>query len=130
MRIARFRSKKFDVKEAYRSGRPVTQRANEILRLIKQDPHASWKELAEALHSTQMTIWNHLKKCWPFKVWRLKFGMGEPHELVPNNLVGRIMNSEIVLRIAKIVMDDEKWIKDENMKQNNDQRQVILYKRV
>ena len=39
--FARFRSKNFDVKDKPRSGRPITERSDEILEKIEQDWHIS-----------------------------------------------------------------------------------------
>ncbi|KAF2897579.1 hypothetical protein ILUMI_08596, partial [Ignelater luminosus] len=44
-RFVRFRSENFDVKDAPRSGRPVTEKADEILQMIELDRHASCQEI-------------------------------------------------------------------------------------
>ncbi|KAG5316751.1 SETMR methyltransferase, partial [Acromyrmex insinuator] len=47
--FVRFRSGNFDVKDRPRSGRPVTEKVDEILQLIKQDRRVSYQEVANAL---------------------------------------------------------------------------------
>ena len=60
--FARFRSGNQDVKDASRSGRPITERVSEILQLVEQDRHASCQEIAETRNINHMTVWIHLKK--------------------------------------------------------------------
>ena len=90
----RFRSGNFDVKDAPRSGRPVTEKVDEILQMVELDRHASTVDIAEALGIAQKTVWNHLKNAGYTKtldVW-------VPHELTQKNLIDRISISEMLLK--------------------------------
>ena len=60
--FVRFCSGNFDVKDRPRSGRPVTEKIDEILQLVEQDRHVSCQKIANALRINHVTIWNHLKK--------------------------------------------------------------------
>lgn len=117
--FARFRSGNFDVKDAPRSGRPVTEKANEILQMVEEDRHASCQEIAEALNINHMTVWNHLKKAG----YEKKLDVWVPHALTQRNLIDRITICETLLRrnelepfLKRIITGDEKWVKYENIK--------------
>lgn len=59
--FARFRSGNFDVKDAPRSGRPITARVDEILEKIGQNPHATTREIAAELNIDHKTVLYHLR---------------------------------------------------------------------
>lgn len=116
--FTRFRSGNFDVKDATRTGRPLTEKADEILELIEIDRHATCEDIADALCIDSKTVWNHLKKANFSKtldVW-------VPHNLSQKNLIDRISISETLLKrneidpfLKQIVTGDEKWVKYENI---------------
>ncbi|CAH2103465.1 unnamed protein product [Euphydryas editha] len=117
--FARFRSGNFDVKDAPRSGRPVTEKVDEILQLMEQDRHASCQEIAEALNINHMTVWNHLKRAG----YEKKLDIWVLHELMQRNLIDRITISEMLLKrnetepfLKRIITGDDKWAKYENIK--------------
>lgn len=56
-----FRPGNFDVKDAARSGRPATEKVDEILKKIDENPHASTLEIAEELNITHVTVLKHLR---------------------------------------------------------------------
>lgn len=58
----RFRTGNFDVKDAPRSGRPITAKADEILQMIELDRHATCQGIADTLGINHQTVWNHVKK--------------------------------------------------------------------
>ncbi|XP_011052820.1 PREDICTED: histone-lysine N-methyltransferase SETMAR-like, partial [Acromyrmex echinatior] len=96
--FVRFRSGNFDVKDRPRSGRPVIEKVDEILQLVKQDWHVSCQEIANALRINHMTVWNHLKKAGYAK----KLDVWVPHELTQRNLIDRISISETLLKRNEI----------------------------
>ena len=57
-----FRGGNVDVKDLPRSGRPLTEKADEILQLIAIDQHVSYQYIADALGINLQIAWNHLKK--------------------------------------------------------------------
>ena len=108
--FVRFRSENFDVKDRLRSGRPVTEKVDEIVQLIEQD-HVSCQEIANALRINHVTVWNHLKKAGYAK----KLDVWVPHELTQKNLIDRISISETLLKrneinpfLKQIITGDEK----------------------
>lgn len=116
--FARFRSGNFDVRDAPGRGRSVTEKVDEILKLVEQDRHGTCREIADALNINHMTVWNHLKKAGYTKnldVW-------VPHELSQKNLIDRITISETLLKrndmdpfLKQIITGDEKWIRYDNI---------------
>ncbi|CAH2092000.1 unnamed protein product [Euphydryas editha] len=117
--FARFRSGNFDVKDAPRSGQPVTEKVDEILQLMEQDRHVSCQEIAEALNINHMTVWNHLKRAG----YEKKLDVWVPHELTQRNLIDRITISEMLVKrnetepfLKRIITGEEKWVKYENIK--------------
>ncbi|EGI70944.1 Histone-lysine N-methyltransferase SETMAR, partial [Acromyrmex echinatior] len=115
--FVRFRFGNFDVKDRPRSGRPVTEKVDEILQLVKQDRHVSCQEVANALRINYMTVWNHLKKAGYAK----KLDVWVPHELTQKNLIDRISISETLLKrneidpFLKQIIRGEKWMKYKNI---------------
>lgn len=60
--FARFRAGNLDVGDAPRSGRPITDRADEIFQLVEQDPLRSSHHIADELNIHHQTVLNHLEK--------------------------------------------------------------------
>ena len=58
----RFRGGNLNAKDLPRSGRSLTEKADEILQLIAIDRHASCSDIADALGINHQTVWNHFKK--------------------------------------------------------------------
>jgi len=58
----RFQSGNFDVKDAPRSGRPITKKVNEIMEKIEQDRHISSHDIGKELNIDHKTVLNHLEK--------------------------------------------------------------------
>lgn len=117
--FAKFRSGNFNVKDAPRSGRPVTEKVDEILQMIELDRHTSTLDIALALNTNQKTVWNHLKKAG----YKKTLDVWVPHELTQKNLIDRISISEMLLKrneiepfLKQVVTGDEKWVKCENIK--------------
>ncbi|XP_011069255.1 PREDICTED: histone-lysine N-methyltransferase SETMAR-like [Acromyrmex echinatior] len=116
--FVRFCSGNFDVKDRPRSGRPVIEKVDEILQLVKQDRHVSCQEIANALRINHMTVWSHLKKTGYAK----KLDVWVPHELTQRNLIDRISISKTLLKcneidpfLKQIITGDEKWVKYKNI---------------
>jgi len=80
-----------NIKDAPRSGRPLTEKVEDTLQLVEQDHHISCQEKAEALNTSHMTVWNHLKKAG----YQKKLDIWVPHELAQENLIDRITICEI-----------------------------------
>lgn len=75
--FARFRSGKFDVKDESRSGRPITEKADEILEKVQQDKHISSVDIGMELGIDHKTVLNHLLKAG----YKKKLDVWVPHEL-------------------------------------------------
>ncbi|XP_035227797.1 histone-lysine N-methyltransferase SETMAR-like [Stegodyphus dumicola] len=75
--FALFRSGNFDIRYALCSGRPVTEKVDEILQLVKQDRHVSCQEITEVLNIHHMTVWNYLKRAR----YKEKLNVWVPHKL-------------------------------------------------
>jgi len=58
----RFQSGNFDVKDARRSGRPVTDKMDAIFEKVEQDRHISSYNVAEELGIDHKTVLAHFKK--------------------------------------------------------------------
>lgn len=59
---AQFETGNFDVKDAARSVRPVTDKVKVIFEKVEQDPHISSYDIAEELGIDRKTVLTHLKK--------------------------------------------------------------------
>ena len=57
----RFQSGNFDVKDARRSGRPITDKMDAIFEKVEQDRHISSYDVAEELGIDHKTVLAHLK---------------------------------------------------------------------
>lgn len=60
--FVRFRSGNFGVKDEPRSGRPVTEKVNQILQMVEQDKHISCIDIGMKLGINKTTVLNHLRK--------------------------------------------------------------------
>lgn len=60
--LALFRSGNLDVKDAPRSGRPVTGKVDDIMKMVELNQHARYQEIEEASNLNHITVWNHLKR--------------------------------------------------------------------
>ena len=89
-RFARFRAGNFDVKDEPRSGRPITEKSDEIMVKIERDKHVSTVEIARELGIDHKTILNHLHKAG----YKKKLDVWVPHELSVRNMMDRINISE------------------------------------
>ena len=58
----RFQSGNYDVKDARRSGRPITDKMDAIFEKVEQDRHISSYDVAEELGIDHKTVLAHLKK--------------------------------------------------------------------
>ena len=61
--FARFRSKNFDVRDAPRCGRSISQKIDEIIQNVEKDRHISSHEIAENLGIHHQIVLNHLEIC-------------------------------------------------------------------
>ena len=60
--FARFRTGNFNVKDEPRSGRPITEKSDEIMEKVECDKHVSTVEIARELGIDHKTVLNHLHK--------------------------------------------------------------------
>lgn len=58
----RFKDGNFDVKDAPRSGRPTTDKVDQILQRIHDDPSISSRQIAKELNINHTTVLNYLRK--------------------------------------------------------------------
>ena len=79
--FVRFRSRNFDVKDELRSGRPITEKSDEILEKIVRDQHFSSPDIAYELSIHHQTILNRLRKAR----FKKKLDVWVPHELNVKN---------------------------------------------
>ncbi|KAJ0180544.1 hypothetical protein K1T71_003948 [Dendrolimus kikuchii] len=73
----RFQSGNFDIKDAHRSGRPVTDKIDAIFEKVEQDRHISSYDITGELGIDHKTVLAHLKKAGYTK----KFDIWVPHEV-------------------------------------------------
>lgn len=111
--FSRFRSGNFDIKDAPRPGRPITQKVDEIVAKVEQDRHISSHEVAKELNITHQTVINHLKKAG----FKKQLDVWVPHELTLKNLLDRVSiceslqtRNEIQPFLKRLITGDEKWI--------------------
>ncbi|CAK9813192.1 Histone-lysine N-methyltransferase SETMAR [Anthophora plagiata] len=83
--FARFRSGNFNVKDESRSGRPITEKADEILEKVQQDKHISSVDIGMELDIDHKTVLNHLHKAG----YKKKLDVWVPHELSAKNMIDR-----------------------------------------
>ncbi|KAJ0175168.1 hypothetical protein K1T71_009309 [Dendrolimus kikuchii] len=90
----RFQSGNFDIKDAHRSGRPVTDKIDAIFEKVEQDQHISSYDVAGELGIDHKTVLAHLKKAGYTK----KLDIWVPHELTKRNLMNRVLICDSLLR--------------------------------
>ncbi|KAL0841534.1 hypothetical protein ABMA28_015204 [Loxostege sticticalis] len=79
----RFQSGNFDVKDARRSGRPITDKIDAIFEKVEQDQHINSYDVTEDLGIDHKTVLAHLNKTGYTK----KLNIWVPHELTERNLM-------------------------------------------
>lgn len=114
----RFRSGNFDVKDQHRSGRPATEKVNEILKLIHEDRHINIRHIANELNISTATVSRHLNKAGYTK----KLDVWVPHKLSTKNMADRVSACEMLKKrneddpfLKRIITGDEKWVRYENI---------------
>ncbi|KAJ0181233.1 hypothetical protein K1T71_003318 [Dendrolimus kikuchii] len=90
----RFQSGNFDIKDARRSGRPVTDKIDAIFEKVEQDRPISSYDVAGELGIDHKTVLAHLKKAGYTK----KLDIWVPHELTERNLMNRVLICDSLLR--------------------------------
>ncbi|KAJ0174870.1 hypothetical protein K1T71_009978 [Dendrolimus kikuchii] len=119
----RFQFGNFDIKDARRSGRPVTDKIDAIFEKVEQDRHISSYDVAGELGIDHKTVLAHLKKAGYTK----KLDIWVPHELTERNLMNRVLICDSLLRrnetepfLKKLITGDEKWITyDKNVRKRS-----------
>lgn len=116
--FSHFRSGNFHVADAPRSGRPVTEKLQEIMAKVQQDRHVSSHTIAKELHLCHQTVLNHFKKAG----YQKKLDVWVPHNLSTKNLLDRISICQSLLKrneidpfLKRLITGDEKWIRYESV---------------
>ncbi|KAL9919300.1 histone-lysine N-methyltransferase SETMAR-like [Glossina fuscipes] len=120
--FSRFRSGNLDVQDAPRSGRPITEKVNEILAKVEQDRHVSSHDIARDLNINHQTVLNHLEKAG----YKKKLDVWVPPDLTQKNLIDRISICEYLLKrnelepfLQRLITSDEKWITYDNARKRS-----------
>ena len=80
--FVRFHAGNFDVKDEPRSGRLITEKSDEMVK-IERDKHVSTVEIARELNIDHKTVLNHLLKAG----YKKKLDVWVPHELSVKNMM-------------------------------------------
>ncbi|EGI59943.1 Histone-lysine N-methyltransferase SETMAR [Acromyrmex echinatior] len=111
--FTRFRTENFDVKDEPRSGRPITEKSDEIMEKVERDKHVSTVEIAKELGIDHKIILNHLHKAR----YKKKLDVWVPYELSVKNMMDRINIYDTLLKrneiepfLKRMITSDEKWI--------------------
>ncbi|XP_011053166.1 PREDICTED: histone-lysine N-methyltransferase SETMAR-like [Acromyrmex echinatior] len=111
--FARFCTENFDVKDELRSGRPITEKSDEIIEKVEHDKHV---EIAREL-GIDKTVLNHLHKTG----YKKKLNVWVPRELSVKNMIDRINICDTLLKrneiepfLKRMITGDEKWITYDN----------------
>ncbi|XP_020298262.1 histone-lysine N-methyltransferase SETMAR-like [Pseudomyrmex gracilis] len=115
--FASFRSEKFNLQDAPRSGRPNSVDDNQLVATVKSDRHVTTREIAKrfGIHHTIFIIqvMNRLEKLGMVK----KLDVWVPHELNDKNIMDRILVCESLLKqnsldpfLKRIITGDKKWV--------------------
>ncbi|XP_012059583.1 PREDICTED: histone-lysine N-methyltransferase SETMAR-like, partial [Atta cephalotes] len=113
--FARFCVGNFDVKDDTHSGRPITEKSNEIMIKVERDKHVSIVEIVRQLGIDHKTVLNHLHKAG----YKKKLDVWVLHELSVRNMMDRINICDTLLKrneiepfLKRMIIGDEKWITD------------------
>ncbi|EFN78679.1 Histone-lysine N-methyltransferase SETMAR, partial [Harpegnathos saltator] len=100
-------------------GRPITEKADEILETVQQDKHISSVDIGMELGIDHKTVLNHLHKAG----YKKKLDVWVPHELSVKNMIDRINICDALLKrnevepfLKRVITGDEKWITYDNRK--------------
>jgi len=87
------------VKDKLRSGRPNTEKSDEIIKKkVERDKHVSTVEIARELGIDHKTVLNHLHKAG----YKKKLDVWIPHELSVRNMMDRINICDTLLKRNEI----------------------------
>ncbi|KAG5317708.1 SETMR methyltransferase, partial [Pseudoatta argentina] len=92
--FARFCTGNFDVKDESRSGRPITEKSDEIMEKVERDKHASTMEIARELGIDHKTVLNHLHK---------KKLDWVPHELSITNMIVKSFADSVKKKLRRLL---------------------------
>ncbi|GFU54701.1 histone-lysine N-methyltransferase SETMAR [Trichonephila clavipes] len=113
MQASRFRSGIFDVKDAFRTGRPVVETIDKIPEIIEVNRHFSNRSIIQESKTDHKTVLNHLRKVG----FKKKLHVWVPHQLTPKNMIERISICEALAKwneidpfLKRMVTGDEKWV--------------------
>ena len=118
--FARFKEGKFDVKDEPRSGRPPVVESDEIVSLIRSNPHLTIRQIEAVTGVSYGTIWNRLHHAG----YSSKRDIWLPHDLTDKQLETRVDACHSLLRknsnepfLKRLITGDEKWILYKNVTQ-------------
>jgi len=101
------------VKDEPCSGRPITEKSDEIMVKVERDKNMSTVEIARELGIDHKTILNHLHKAG----YKKKLDVWVPHELSVRNMMDRINICDTLLKrneiepfLKRMIIGNEKWI--------------------
>jgi len=112
--FVRFRAGNFNIKDKPRSGRPITEKSDEIIIKVERDKHVSTVELARELGIDHKTVFIYTK------LDKKKLDVWVPPELSVRNIMDRInicdtlKRNEIEPFLKRMITGDEKWITYDN----------------
>jgi len=116
--FVRFRSGNFGIEDAPRTGRPSTDKVDEIMEKVNQDRHISSHYIAKELDIHHQTVLNHLDNAG----YQKKLDVWVPHDLTEKNLINRISICESLLKrneiepfLKRLITGDEKWVTYDNI---------------
>jgi len=106
------------MKDELRSGRPITEKSDEIMVKVERDKHCvSTVEIARELGIDHKTVSNHLHKIG----YKKKLDVWVPHELSVRNMMDRINICDTLLKrneiesfLKRMITDNKKWITYDN----------------
>jgi len=118
----RFQFGNFEIKDAPRSGQPITGKVDEIIKKVEQDQHISSHDIGKELNIDHKTVLNYLEK----DKKKLEENLVS-HDLTVKNLMDQISICESFLKrneieplLKQFITSNEKWILS---------RMTIMYKK-
>jgi len=117
-----FKNGRINLEDEPRSGRPLADIDDDILKAIQNNPRATLEELSLDISCSLPTIWNHLKRLGFTK----KMDQIVPHDLsdfqrkqrvaICSSLIVRNQNESVLERLITV---DEKWVLYNNSRRSS-----------
>lgn len=103
--FVRLISGNFDVKDSPRTGRPICEKVDEILKKVEEDRHISSYDIAKELNISQQTVLNNLHKIGYTK----KLDVWVPHKLTEKKFDGPSHHLRITIETKQIRTISQKF---------------------